>query len=346
VDTRRWVHEQVAEVVGDDQPAERGWDELLAVSAELGRRRLLAPHWPSALGGLDTGLAESAHVVEQLVLAGYTDTLIVNGIYNVGHALLRHGAPGHHGLLRDLSAGRSFATVLFTESEAGSDIAGVRTRVRPSGEGWSLSGEKTWIAQADVCDYGICLARAAGEPGDVTGLRLLLVPLRAPGVTMSPLDTTWSEPLFTVAFDKVHLAGRALIGSPASTWELLTELLAMERVSPGYWARGARWRSRIEALGVEFDAQLNDELAVASALSDRAVATTDQVDPVRAAIAKYRGSVATVLVAQRAVSAGLPEGRGWLAEAGGLALAAGTSEMMLRKIAPRLPDLLDEPGRD
>jgi alkylation response protein AidB-like acyl-CoA dehydrogenase len=340
------VLRQTAEAIGARTRSGYGREELLSIHRKLGRDGLLAPHWPSRLGGLGASFSASACVVEQLVLAGYSDTLIVNSVYNAGHALRWDGREVWSDLLRRIAAGTCFVAVLFTEPDAGSDMANVRSLATRCEDGWCLSGHKAWIAQADICDYGICVARTSGASGEAGGLSLFMLRMSQPGIALSESDAHWVEPLFDVVIDNVVVSSGSLIGTEGAAWEVLSGLLSMERASMGYWARGERWFEGVKDLASDRYLTLRHQLDVARALSWRAVSqieagTCESCGP---AMAKYRSATVAMEIAQAAVLEGFVGSDEWLTEAVGLTIAAGTSEMMLRTLVPFLGDITEETG--
>lgn len=327
---------------------------------ELGSEGWLAPHWPTRYGGLGLSWAEAAVVAEELALHGVADTAIVNGVYNVGECLLAVGTPEQRERhLPGLATGELIAAVLLTEPEAGSDLAALATVADTRDGGWVLTGKKMWTAQSQRADIALCAARTGPGLG-YAGVSLFLVPMRAAGIRISPLDTVNVEALYAVEFDGLRLPADSLLGTVGDGWSVLVDALVLERAGLGYQGRARRWlqvladwmdehpdavdpesahrlamlRSRVRA-GRELAWQTVRRLAAGG---PPAAATA-------AAMAKWYNTRAgtDVTVLAQAVGADLdPDGR--LAAAGrealGLELAAGTSEMMLTIVQSDLHRLL------
>lgn len=111
----------------------------------LGARRLLAVHWPEAYGGRGGTLLEHAAVVEELTLAGVPDTLHTLSVQIVGNFLIAAGTPAQRAeLLPAIAAGDLGMAVLYSEPDAGSDLAGLSARAEPGPDGgWRLTGRRS-----------------------------------------------------------------------------------------------------------------------------------------------------------------------------------------------------------
>ena len=130
--------------------------------------------------------------------------------------------------------GESFFCIGMSEPNAGSDLAGVKTRATRNGAGWLLNGQKIWTTNAHHCHYMIALVRTSGSAEDRhKGLSQVIVDLKLPGVTVRPIEDLSGDSHFCeVFFDNVQLAADALIGEEGRGWEQVTAELAFERSGP------------------------------------------------------------------------------------------------------------------
>ena len=329
----------------------------------LGTARALAPHWPLPLGGRGLTAVEAAIVSDELALHGVPDTLHVLSVQIAGQFLLDAGTAGQRArLLPDMAAGRTYVTILYTEPEAGSDLAALETEARPDGTGFRLHGRKVYNPKTSQAHLGLCAARVGpAGPNRYAGLTLFLVPLDADGVTVRPVPGLGPEQYHDVTLDGVAAGPDAVVGEVGAGWSLLTAALAAERTGLDLSARARRWLDTaagalpdepgdadLETLG-----RLGAEAEAGRLLAWRAALDLGEgrLDGTRAALTKWYTSVTAQRVAWWAADvAGLAGSLTRddpaaalggavelaLAEAPGLTLSAGTSEMMLQLAAGAL----------
>lgn len=325
---------------------------LYRVLGELG---LLAVHWPVEFGGAGRPLTDAAIVAEELVRAGVPDTLHVNTIQIVGQFLLMAGSTEQKQRhLPALARGERFASVLYTEPDAGSDLGALRTVAEPDGDGYRITGTKVFNLKTRFVDLGLCAARTTLDSTKYQGISLFLVDLRAPGVTVTMIPSVSDEQFHRVDLDAVQVSGADLLGPRDQGWPLLNEALAIERTGLDYHLKAERWleaaletladRDRdgyLEQIG-RWDGALTADHALAWEVLTGLAA--DQVDPVAAAVAKYHSSELAQSIALWAAHLPSAEQRANRApsamlldsayrEAPGLTLSAGTSEVMLQIVA-------------
>jgi alkylation response protein AidB-like acyl-CoA dehydrogenase len=126
---------------------------------------------------------------------------------------------------------------LFSEPEAGSDLASLRTTARRDGDEWVVNGQKVWTTHGHVADLGFLLARTDPQAPKHEGISAFIVDMRRPGISVRPLrEMTGSSDFNEVFFDDVRLPADAMIGQPGQGW-------AIARASRGT-GRRARRRGR------------------------------------------------------------------------------------------------------
>ena len=312
----------------------------------LGARRLLAVAWPAACGGRARHPRLAAAVADELVVAGVPDTLHTLSVQICGGFLLGAGSPAQRAsLLPGLAAGTRFCTVLYTEPEAGSDLASLTTRAEPTGGGgWRISGRKVYSVGTRYADLGLVAARTSDGPSRYDGITLFLVALDAPGVTVSDVRSMADEDFADVRLEGVNVPPWMVVGPVGGAWALVTEALALERTGVEHVARARAWLAAWRAGCGDLPDRL---LADAGRLATRTEAAramslrcldrlaAGRVDPVQAAAAKLWCSETARSVAWWCAETGASGARLEAAyrEAPGLTLSAGTSEVMLELVA-------------
>jgi alkylation response protein AidB-like acyl-CoA dehydrogenase len=245
-----------------DVCAGRAWQ---AVLAEQGYACL---HWPVALGGGAASVAEQAEFAEECALAGVPRQLGIVGPDLVGPVIMRFGTEDQRvRLLPPIRDGRHLWCQLFSEPDAGSDLASVRTTAVRTTGGWRVDGQKVWTSAGNSADFGILLARTGG-PGH-RGLSAFVVAMNTDGITARPLRQMDGEAKFNEVFlDGVELPADSLLGEEGAGWSVATLTLGRERFSLG--ANAVSMFSAVAELAAAarerdlLDACLTDRLAALS----------------------------------------------------------------------------------
>ncbi|RZQ63135.1 acyl-CoA dehydrogenase family protein [Amycolatopsis suaedae] len=228
--------------------AHREWESTLASA------RLSAVTWPEVYGGRDASLVAWLVFEEEYYAARAPGRVNQNGIAMLGPTLFAHGTgEQRERILPPMTAGAQIWAQAWSEPDAGSDIAALRSRARRVDGGWSVSGQKTWSSRAAFADRAFGLFRTDPEARRHRGLSYLMVDLRAPGVTVRPIPQLDGETGFAeIFFDEVFVPDADVIGEPGDGWRVAMTTANNERGmslrSPGRFLATARrltelWRS-------------------------------------------------------------------------------------------------------
>lgn len=195
---------------------------------------LSAPAWPVAFGGRDASKDEVAQLKQVHAAYAVPDLYPFRvGLHMVGPTLLEHGTDEQRDRwLRPIASGEAIWCQLFSEPDAGSDLANVSTTARRDGGDWVLDGQKVWTSRGAYADWGICLARHDGEVPKHAGLTMFAVRMDAPGVDVRPLRQMNGD----THFSEVFLAGAQVpdadrIAEVGTGWKVTVALLAHERAA-------------------------------------------------------------------------------------------------------------------
>jgi alkylation response protein AidB-like acyl-CoA dehydrogenase len=207
----------------------RQWEE------ELGRARWSCIGWPRMYGGRDATLAQQVIFAEEYARAGAPIRLGHLGVELLGPTLLALGTESlKTRFLPPMARGEEVWCQGYSEPNAGSDLASVRTRARlvdgPQGPEWSIDGQKIWTSLAQFADWIFLLARTEVGSRGAQGLSYLLVPLRQPGVTVRPIrqmtgDAEFNETFFADA----RTSADNIVGAPGEGWKVAMATLGFER---------------------------------------------------------------------------------------------------------------------
>jgi alkylation response protein AidB-like acyl-CoA dehydrogenase len=204
-------------------------------SRALGERGWIGMALPQEYGGGGRDAFARFVLVEELLARGAPVSAHWIAERQSAPMVLRFGTEAQKRLfVPSVCKGELFFCIGMSEPQSGSDLASVRTRATPTPDGWRLKGQKIWTTNADHSHWMIALVRTSGTPEDrQVGLSQLLIDMKAPGVTVRPIeDLTGDRHFSEVFFDDVELPHDALIGQEGSGWKQVNAELAFERSGP------------------------------------------------------------------------------------------------------------------
>ncbi|MDT5170555.1 MAG: 3-oxochol-4-en-24-oyl-CoA dehydrogenase [Mycobacterium sp.] len=235
-------------------------DKRQAALAEAG---LLAPHWPAPYGR-SAGPAEQLLIDQEISSAGLVRPDLVIGWW-AAPTILEHGTPEQvERFVPTTLSGEIFWCQLFSEPEAGSDLASLRTKAVRVDGGWELTGQKVWTSSAHKAQWGVCLARTDPEAPKHKGITYFLIDMSSPGILIRPLREITGDALFNEVFlDGVFVPDEMVVGTVNDGWRLARTTLANERVA---MAAGTALGNPMEELlaavaKVDIDVAQQDRLA-------------------------------------------------------------------------------------
>jgi alkylation response protein AidB-like acyl-CoA dehydrogenase len=210
---------------GEPSAAERAW------TATLRAGRWLCLSWPQSLGGRGLSPLECAVVNEAFALAGAPRTVLGIGERLVAPTLLAHGTiEQQRRFLPAILSGDDWWCQGFSEPEAGSDLASLRTRGQVRGDELVIDGQKVWTSEAHRADWIFLLCRTDSALQRHHGLSLVAVPVHQPGVEVRPLRQAHGGSGFNEVFlDGARAQLSHVIGGLGRGWSVATATLATER---------------------------------------------------------------------------------------------------------------------
>lgn len=225
VDTRLQAHNKL--------PFEdRGWDTEF--SRMLGARGWIGTGWPKEAGGLGLSPAEQFVLIEELELVKAPFGHVVAETM-VAPSLIKFGSEEQKArYLPAIRRGELIFALGYSESEAGSDLASLRTRAVPAGADWRINGQKLWSTGADKAHFLWLAARTDPEAKPKhAGISVFVVPLTTPGITIRPSLAMYGKTFSEIRLEDVWVPSSALVGEVNKGWAIITNALASERVTIG-----------------------------------------------------------------------------------------------------------------
>ena len=238
IEYRERVRTAVADLLPDD------WDETYVPQsyasdlqvefsrifcAELAERGLLMPHWPAEFGGSDAPDWYHFILGEEMKAVGEPRGSQYMNVNWIGPTLMRYGNAAQKAQhVSGIASGKVIWCQGFSEPDAGTDLAALRTRAERNGDHYVISGSKIWTSYARVADWCFLLARTG--PGRKE-LSIFLVPMDTPGISVTSFPGLIKEGhLNEVFFTDVRVPIENRLGEEGQAWEIVTHALAYERV--------------------------------------------------------------------------------------------------------------------
>jgi alkylation response protein AidB-like acyl-CoA dehydrogenase len=244
-EVRDWLRAHVPERLPSmDTPD--GFDAHRAWEHELATARLSVVSWPEAFGGRDASLEQWVVFEEEYYAASAPLRVSQNGIFLLAPTLFAHGTPEQLArILPPMACADEIWAQAWSEPEAGSDLAGIRSRAVRTDGGWLLSGQKTWSTRATYADRGFGLFRTDPDAGRHRGLTYFLFDLRADDVSVRGIPQLDGEPGFAEIFlDDVFVPDEDVVGAVGNGWRVAMSTASNERGlslrSPGRFLAAAQ----------------------------------------------------------------------------------------------------------
>lgn len=194
-------------------------------------RGWFCPDWPSEYGGGGLSAEQTAVLEAEMRRLRCRPPQINLGIWMLGPLLLEHGSEEQkQRLLPPMARGEVRWCQGFSEPNAGSDLASLRTRARLEGDDFVVEGTKIWTSYGDKSDWMYALVRTDPDAPKHQGISLLLIDMHAEGVSTAPIDLIGGKSSFCqVFFDGVRVPRENLVGELNGGWALAKRLLQHER---------------------------------------------------------------------------------------------------------------------
>jgi alkylation response protein AidB-like acyl-CoA dehydrogenase len=345
--------------------------EFAALDADIQRDKLIEtgyimPHWPKPWGRA-AGAVEQLVTEEEFSAAGVTrpDYSITGWVILT---LIQHGTDSQIDRFVEKALRQDEVWCqLFSEPDAGSDAAAVKTRATRVDGGWTITGQKVWTSGAQYCRRGLATVRTDPDASKHGGITTVIVDMNADGVEVRPLrQITGGSDFNEVFFNEVFIPDEDVVGEPNTGWTVARATLGNERVSIG---GGGSYYEGVAELLVGLTQQHGDRSAGAAVRVGRflasehalrllnlrrAVRSIEGAGPgpegniTKLTLAEHMGEGAAIWAALLGPEVALTDGPAALVGrmamgARGMAIAGGTSEVTRNQIAERILGMPRDP---
>lgn len=354
---RTRIRADAAEISALDKSAQR--DRLIATGYVM-------PHWPKPWG-LAADAVEQLVIEEEFRAAGIKrpDYSITGWVILT---LIQHGTDWQiERFVEKALRQDEIWCQLFSEPEAGSDAASVKTRATRVPGGWKINGQKVWTSGAQYCSRGLATVRTDPDAPKHAGITTVIIDMKSPEVEVRPLrQITGGSEFNEVFFNDVFVPDEDVVGAPNSGWTVARATLGNERVSIG---GGGSYYAGLDAKLVKLaqrspDALAGAQIRVGSYLADdhalrllnlrRAARSVEGAGPgpegnvTKLKLAEHMIEGAAISAALAGPEIALVDGPGALVGrmvmgARGMAIAGGTSEVTRNQIAERILGMPRDP---
>jgi alkylation response protein AidB-like acyl-CoA dehydrogenase len=240
-EVQRWLEANVPE----DDP--KTLDERKAWHRKLYEAGYVGMLWPKEYGGWGRTPMQQAIVQDEMARLSAPPAINGLGIGFIGPTIIVHGTDWQkQRYLKPMLTAEEIWCQLYSEPNAGSDLASLKTRAEDQGDHFLVNGQKIWTSSGPIADGGILLARTDSKAAKHKGISCVLLHMRQPGVEVRPLKQITGSSLFSEVFmTNARAEKRDLIGGLNQGWEIAQTTLG--------WERGANSLGRVTRYAVAFN---------------------------------------------------------------------------------------------
>ena len=224
-------------------------EDLLSWNRTLYDKGWAAPHWPVEYGGPGwTPIKE--HIFYEESTRAHAPELSWQGLRLCGPVVYTFGSPEQkHRFLRPFLRGDYLLAQGFSEPNAGSDLASLRTTAVRDGDHYVVNGQKTWSSEGHYADWGFFLVRTDSTVKPQRGISFLMIDLHTPGVTVRPI-TLYNGMHYVneIFLENVRVPAENLIGEEGKGWSYAKLLLDNERTSSAFIYFSRHWLERVREI--------------------------------------------------------------------------------------------------
>jgi len=209
---------------------EGGGPLFRAALRKLGTDGWLGISWPKEFGGQGRSTIEQYLFAEEAQRSGFPFPFLT--ISTVGPTIQEYGSDEQkREYLPRILRGECLFAIGYSEADAGTDLASLKTKATRDGDDWVISGQKLWTSLADHADYVWLAARTDPNAPKHAGISIFIVPTTSPGYSCTPIHTIGSVRTNATYYDNVRVPASSLIAGEGMGWTLIVNQLNYERVS-------------------------------------------------------------------------------------------------------------------
>ena len=216
--------------MSDPQFFEGGGPEFKKALKIMGQDGWIGLSWPKEFGGKEFTPIEQYIFVEEIMRTGFPFPFLTTE--SVGPMIAQYGSDwAKETIAKSILRGETIFAIGYSEPNAGTDLASLKTQALPDKEGFKINGQKIWTSLANYADYIWLAARTNNDVKKHKGISMFIVPTDDDGFSYTPIQTLGDVTTNMTYYDDIYVSKDNLVGELNSGWNLITSQLNLERLA-------------------------------------------------------------------------------------------------------------------
>lgn len=224
------LNKELLSEMSDPQFFEGGGPEFKKALKIMGQDGWIGLSWPKEFGGKEFTPIEQYIFVEEIMRTGFPFPFLTTE--SVGPMIAQYGSDwAKETIAKSILRGETIFAIGYSEPNAGTDLASLKTQALPDKEGFKINGQKIWTSLANYADYIWLAARTNNEVKKHKGISMFIVPTHDEGFSYTPIQTLGDVTTNMTYYDDIYVSKDNLVGELNSGWNLITSQLNLERLA-------------------------------------------------------------------------------------------------------------------
>ena len=224
------LNKELLSEMSDPQFFEGGGPEFKKALKIMGQDGWIGLSWPKEFGGKEFTPIEQYIFVEEIMRTGFPFPFLTTE--SVGPMIAQYGSDwAKETIAKSILRGETIFAIGYSEPNAGTDLASLKTQAQPCKEGFKINGQKIWTSLANYADYIWLAARTNNEVKKHKGISMFIVPSDDDGFSYTPIQTLGDVTTNMTYYDDIYVSKDNLVGELNSGWNLITSQLNLERLA-------------------------------------------------------------------------------------------------------------------
>ena len=224
------LNKELLSEMSDPQFFEGGGPEFKKALKIMGQDGWIGLSWPKEFGGKEFTPIEQYIFVEEIMRTGFPFPFLTTE--SVGPMIAQYGSDwAKETIAKSILRGETIFAIGYSEPNAGTDLASLKTQALPDKEGFKINGQKIWTSLANYADYIWLAARTNNDVKKHKGISMFIVPTDDEGFSYTPIQTLGDVTTNMTYYDDIYVSKDNLVGELNSGWNLITSQLNLERLA-------------------------------------------------------------------------------------------------------------------